>query len=107
MSFSSCLLRPRLAEATAHGSGPLHLAAAGGHAAAVRLLLELGCELDGGDGSGATPWRGKKRGDWSWGGYMEVSIVMGVPPNGCFTRESYSKLDENWGYFHISIYDYI
>ena len=50
----------RLGKTTAHGSSPLHLASAGGHPAAVRLLLELGCDLNGGDSSGATPWRWTK-----------------------------------------------
>eukprot|EP00435_Cladocopium_sp_Y103_P029712 s982_g7.t1 len=46
----------RLEKTTAHGSSPLHLASAGGHVAAVRLLLELGEEgdIDRGDGIGAT-----------------------------------------------------
>ena len=47
----------RLAQPTVHGSSPLHLASAGGHAAAVQLLLRLGGDLNGGDGSGATPFR--------------------------------------------------
>ena len=28
----------------------------------------------------------------------QVSIVMGVPPNGWFTRENPMKMNENWGY---------
>ena len=42
------------------------------------------------------------RGLWLWwwcrgGGYMEVSIAMGVPQNRWFIRDNPIKMDDNWG----------
>ncbi|XP_077473529.1 uncharacterized protein ankrd50l [Stigmatopora argus] len=60
-----------LERADQEGWTPLRSAAWGGHAQAVRLLLEAGAKVDGCDGKGRTALRAA-----AWGGHRETVLVL-------------------------------